>query len=270
MAFPASGELIPDQRGDGRWMRVTWHPEADVVVLSLWRENGLRRDAAAGAPRGPGPGGGAGRGPGRAAGRRPSRDRREPHTAATDGPRAGGGALVGVLRGTPRAGGAAGRAGRRGVRRLRRAGRRAARSWCCTARSGPPPAWSPTSPPSRSRCRGSAATGWSATAPASRGRSCAPIGLRLGVAESVDDDFAWDEGEGDRTRADWLRGHRGYWQRVCRARGAEFTEDLEVVFERFRVVWPPALADSLTAPTPDRCRPRRSGVDRLGGARGGS
>ena len=39
VAFPASGELIPDQRGDGRWMRVTWHPEADVVVLSLWREN---------------------------------------------------------------------------------------------------------------------------------------------------------------------------------------------------------------------------------------
>ena len=38
LAFPASGEIIPDQRGDGRWMRVTWHSEADVVVLSLWRE----------------------------------------------------------------------------------------------------------------------------------------------------------------------------------------------------------------------------------------
>jgi hypothetical protein len=40
VAFPASGELIPDQRGGGRWMRVTWHPEADMVVLSLWRESG--------------------------------------------------------------------------------------------------------------------------------------------------------------------------------------------------------------------------------------
>ena len=40
LAFPASGEIIPDQRGDGRWMRVTWHSEADVVVLSLWRETG--------------------------------------------------------------------------------------------------------------------------------------------------------------------------------------------------------------------------------------
>ena len=40
LAFPGSGEVIPDQRGDGRWMRVTWHSEADVVVLSLWRETG--------------------------------------------------------------------------------------------------------------------------------------------------------------------------------------------------------------------------------------
>jgi hypothetical protein len=40
VAFPVSGELIPDQRGGGRWMRVTWHPEADMVVLSLWRESG--------------------------------------------------------------------------------------------------------------------------------------------------------------------------------------------------------------------------------------
>ena len=69
------------------------------------------------------------------------------------------------------------------------------------------------------------------------------VGLRLGVVESVDDAFAWDEGEGDRTRDDWLRGHRGYWQRVCRARGVEFSEDEEVVFERFRVVWPPEHAD---------------------------
>ena len=69
------------------------------------------------------------------------------------------------------------------------------------------------------------------------------VDLRLGVIDSVDDAFAWDEGEGDRTRDDWLRGHRRYWHRVCRARGAEFTEDLEVVFERFRVVWPPEHAD---------------------------
>jgi hypothetical protein len=35
--LPASGEAFLDARGDGRALRVTWHPEADVVVLSLWR-----------------------------------------------------------------------------------------------------------------------------------------------------------------------------------------------------------------------------------------
>jgi hypothetical protein len=35
--LPSSGEVFLDARGDGRGMRVSWHPEADVVVLSLWR-----------------------------------------------------------------------------------------------------------------------------------------------------------------------------------------------------------------------------------------
>ena len=69
------------------------------------------------------------------------------------------------------------------------------------------------------------------------------VDLRIGVADSVDDAFAWDEGEGDRTRDDWLRMHRGYWERVCAARGDRYTDDQEVVFERFRVVWPPEHAD---------------------------
>jgi uncharacterized protein YhfF len=67
--------------------------------------------------------------------------------------------------------------------------------------------------------------------------------LRVGVIESVDDAFAWDEGEGDRSRDWWLDAHRRFFTRTCAARGAEFTEDLEVVFERFRLVWPPDLAD---------------------------
>jgi uncharacterized protein YhfF len=65
--------------------------------------------------------------------------------------------------------------------------------------------------------------------------------LRLGPIESVDDAFAWDEGEGDRSRDDWLRGHSRYFTRTCAARGDEFTEAHEVVFERFEVVWPPAV-----------------------------
>lgn len=69
------------------------------------------------------------------------------------------------------------------------------------------------------------------------------VDLRVGVAESVDDAFAWDEGEDDRTRESWLREHRRYWARTCAARGAEWDESAEVVFERFRVVWPPEHAD---------------------------
>ena len=35
--LPAAGEVFLDARGDGRGLRVSWHPDADVVVLSLWR-----------------------------------------------------------------------------------------------------------------------------------------------------------------------------------------------------------------------------------------
>ncbi len=36
--LPASGEVFVDERGSGRALRVSWHPEAGVVVLSVWRE----------------------------------------------------------------------------------------------------------------------------------------------------------------------------------------------------------------------------------------
>jgi uncharacterized protein YhfF len=69
------------------------------------------------------------------------------------------------------------------------------------------------------------------------------VELRLGRLDSVDDAFAWDEGEGDRTRASWLREHERYFRRTLAARGQTWDDDLEVVFERFRVVWPPDVAD---------------------------
>ncbi|MGH3471576.1 MAG: hypothetical protein ACRDPG_05975 [Nocardioidaceae bacterium] len=37
-AYPARGEVFLDARGNGRAMRLTWHHESDVVVLSLWRD----------------------------------------------------------------------------------------------------------------------------------------------------------------------------------------------------------------------------------------
>ncbi|MDQ6526141.1 hypothetical protein RB608_21160 [Nocardioides sp. LHD-245] len=37
--LPSAGAAYLDPRGDGRALRVSWHSEADVVVLSLWRDN---------------------------------------------------------------------------------------------------------------------------------------------------------------------------------------------------------------------------------------
>jgi uncharacterized protein YhfF len=67
--------------------------------------------------------------------------------------------------------------------------------------------------------------------------------LRLGPFDSVDADFAAAEGEDDGSVASWKAEHRRYWQRTCAARGAIWTAEDEIVFERFSVVWPPAHAD---------------------------
>ena len=35
--LPVRGEVVVDARGGGRALRVSWHPEHGVVVLSVWR-----------------------------------------------------------------------------------------------------------------------------------------------------------------------------------------------------------------------------------------
>ena len=37
--LPRTGGVFLDPRGEDRSLRVSWHPESDVVVLSLWRDN---------------------------------------------------------------------------------------------------------------------------------------------------------------------------------------------------------------------------------------
>lgn len=53
----------------------------------------------------------------------------------------------------------------------------------------------------------------------------------------VDEAFAWDEGEGDRTLADWRRGHHWFFDAV----GTPVTDDTRVVLEWFVKVWPPPV-----------------------------
>jgi uncharacterized protein YhfF len=61
---------------------------------------------------------------------------------------------------------------------------------------------------------------------------------RVGALASVDEAFARDEGEGDRTRAWWIAAHERSFARSCDRLGIEWQDDLPVHFERFALVWP--------------------------------
>lgn len=61
--------------------------------------------------------------------------------------------------------------------------------------------------------------------------------VRVGPLSSVDDTFAWDEGEGDRTRASWIADHERFFRRYLPTIGVEFSEDMPTVFERFEVAY---------------------------------
>lgn len=37
--LPAQGDVFLDARGGERGLRVSWHPESGLVVVSLWRGN---------------------------------------------------------------------------------------------------------------------------------------------------------------------------------------------------------------------------------------
>jgi uncharacterized protein YhfF len=65
----------------------------------------------------------------------------------------------------------------------------------------------------------------------------------------VDEAFAWDEGEGNRTRDWWLDAHRRYFARQATREGFEVDDEILTVFERFEVVWPLDVADGINGPT---------------------
>lgn len=62
--------------------------------------------------------------------------------------------------------------------------------------------------------------------------------LERRALNAVDAQFAWDEGEGDRTLADWLAGHRRFFTRECAATGVPFADDMPVQLERFELLYP--------------------------------
>ena len=60
--------------------------------------------------------------------------------------------------------------------------------------------------------------------------------VRVGPLSSVDDQFAWDEGEGDRTRDFWLRVHTECFEREFERLAMMMHPDIEVIFERFELL----------------------------------
>jgi uncharacterized protein YhfF len=55
----------------------------------------------------------------------------------------------------------------------------------------------------------------------------------------VSADFAYEEGEGDKTLAWWLEAHRAFWRREAAREGFEYSDDLDVCCERFELAWAP-------------------------------
>ncbi len=56
--------------------------------------------------------------------------------------------------------------------------------------------------------------------------------------DEVDERFARDEGEGDRSLGYWRAAHRSFFSRTLPAIGRSFAEDMPLVCERFRRVYP--------------------------------
>jgi uncharacterized cupin superfamily protein/uncharacterized protein YhfF len=63
--------------------------------------------------------------------------------------------------------------------------------------------------------------------------------VREGPLNSVDAQFAADEGEGDGSLDYWLAEHRRFFAWELAIEGLEFTDTVRVIFERFRLVWQP-------------------------------
>jgi uncharacterized protein YhfF len=73
-------------------------------------------------------------------------------------------------------------------------------------------------------------------------------GVTIKPLSQVDEAFAWDEGEGDRTRDWWLDAHRRYFARQANREGFALNEEALTEFERFEVVWQFYVADMNAGP----------------------
>jgi uncharacterized protein YhfF len=64
------------------------------------------------------------------------------------------------------------------------------------------------------------------------------IELRIVPFKDVDAQFAYDYGEGERTLEWWMENMWDYYVQECAQLGRQATEDMPILCERFRVVYP--------------------------------
>jgi uncharacterized protein YhfF len=62
--------------------------------------------------------------------------------------------------------------------------------------------------------------------------------VRIGLPDSVDPQFAWDEGEGDRSLQWWFEEHRKFFWRCCEVIALSLADPydldaMDVIFQRF-------------------------------------
>jgi uncharacterized protein YhfF len=63
------------------------------------------------------------------------------------------------------------------------------------------------------------------------------IEISIRKYNEVDSDFAREEGEGDLSLNYWREAHKNYFSRVLPKTGKQFSEDMPLVCERFRVIY---------------------------------
>ena len=61
--------------------------------------------------------------------------------------------------------------------------------------------------------------------------------ITIRMYNEVDEQFAGEEGEGDLSLEYWRDAHKRFFSRTLPAIGREFSEDMPLVCERFKIVW---------------------------------
>ena len=62
-------------------------------------------------------------------------------------------------------------------------------------------------------------------------------GVEIRRYDEVDEDFAREEGEGDRSLEHWREAHKDFFTRTLPGIGRGFAEDMPLVCERFRMIY---------------------------------